>query len=150
MEAFALAMITTAAALWSGAIVFQSAVVAPVVFVNLDETNARVFLRTLFPRLFRLGLVCGGVMIAGLLWLSLGTGWTSALGMIAAATIVMLVCGTVSLWMVPHINNARDAGPFGAARFRRLHRANVALTLLILALGIAVLCLIANRAASVL
>lgn len=146
MEAVALAILTTAAAVWIGAIVFQSAIVAPVVFVNLDEASARVFLRTLFPRLFLLGLVCGAIMAASLLYVGYASGWTTAVSGIATATLLMLVFGAVSLWMVPHINAARDEGTAGVARFRQLHRANVSLTMLILLLGIAVLYLIARSA----
>ena len=42
-----------------GAIVFQSAYVAPVVFTVLDEAAASRFLRSLFPRFFKLGIGCG-------------------------------------------------------------------------------------------
>ncbi len=62
MTAFATALLIIPAATWLGSIVFQTAVVAPAVFVNLDEATARKFLRTVFPRFYRLGLVCGALM----------------------------------------------------------------------------------------
>ena len=58
-----LAAVNVTAAIWVGAIIFQSMAVAPVVFRSLDEGAARVFLRAIFPRLFKLGLGCGVVMI---------------------------------------------------------------------------------------
>ncbi|MFK8031292.1 MAG: DUF4149 domain-containing protein [Gammaproteobacteria bacterium] len=146
MEAIALAILTTAAAVWIGAIVFQSAIVAPVVFVNLDEASARVFLRTLFPRLFKLGLACGAIMAASLAYVGYASGWTTAITTIALAIVLMVVFGAASLAMVRHINAAKDAGSAGVARFKQLHRANVSLTMLILLLGIFVLYLIAHRA----
>lgn len=148
MEVVALTIVSTAVAIWIGAIVFQSAIVAPVVFGNLDQESARVFLRTLFPRLFRLGLACGAVMAAGIAWLVVVTGSVDDLAALAGVTVFMVVAGVISLGMVPHINRARDAGPFGATQFRRLHRVNVSLTFLILLLGIALLFMIAQRAAS--
>jgi hypothetical protein len=123
-------LLTVAAGIWIGAIVFQSAIVAPTVFLDLDESAARIFLRRLFPRFF---------MLAGLALV----GFDARNGLpIAALTVVMLVLEAASLWMVPAINAARDAGAAGKARFDRLHRLSVVFTVLILVLGIAVIALI--------
>jgi hypothetical protein len=146
MESFATALVTIAAGTWVGAIVFQSAVVAPAVFVNLDESAARSFLRTLFPRFFRLGLICGALMLAGLLVSGFFAGWSSTLVSLTTVTAVMLILEAISLGMVPYINSARDAGAAGAVNFARLHRASVLMTIVILLLGIAVLAMIAIAA----
>lgn len=146
MEAIALAVLTIAAAVWIGSIVFQSAIVAPTVFVNLDEGSARVFLRTLFPRLFVLGLLCGALMAASMLLVGLASGWTATSATILGSTLVMLFLGGLSLRMVPHINAARDAGEAGKPTFKRLHRTNVSMTMVVLLLGLAILSLIAYRA----
>lgn len=132
-------LLIAAAGTWIGAIVFQSAVVAPTVFVDLDESTARVFLRRLFPRFFRLGLICGVLMLVGLALV--GFDAPNALP-IAALTAAMLILEAASLWMVPAINAARDAGAAGKARFDRLHRLSVLFTVVILFLGIGVLALI--------
>jgi hypothetical protein len=132
-------LLIAAAGAWIGAIVFQSAVVAPTVFVDLDESAARVFLRRLFPRFFKLGLVCGALMLAGLALV--GFDAPNALP-IAALTVAMLVLEAASLWMVPAINAARDAGEAGKARFDRLHRLSVLFTVVILLLGIGVIALV--------
>lgn len=133
------ALLIAAAGIWIGAIVFQSAVVAPTVFVDLDESAARAFLRRLFPRFFKLGLICGVLMLAGLALV--GFDAPNSL-IITALTVAMLILEVASLWMVPSINAARDAGADGKARFDRLHRLSVLFTVLILLLGLAVVVLI--------
>jgi len=148
METFAAAVLTISAGIWIGAIVFQSSVVAPSVFVDLDEAAARSFLRTLFPRFFRLGLVCGALMLAALLGFGVFAGWTAATIALASVTSVMIILEAISLMLVPHINAARDAGEAGDAKFARLHRTSVFLTVAILLLGIAVLTIVAARAAA--
>ena len=132
-------LLIAAAGSWIGAIVFQTAVVAPTVFVDLDEAAARVFLRRLFPRFFKLGLICGVLMLVGLALV----GFDAPNGLpIAALTAAMLILEAASLWMVPAINTARDAGAAGKARFDRLHRVSVLFTVVILILGIGVVALI--------
>ena len=121
METFAAALLTLSAGVWVGAIVFQSAVVAPAVFVDLDETAARALLRTLFPRFFRLGLICGALMLAAVLSLGVFSGWTATFTILASITGTMIILEAISLAMVPHINSARDAGATGHAKFERLH-----------------------------
>ncbi len=148
METFAAALMTISAGTWTGAIVFQSAVVAPAVFVDLDEAAARSFLRALFPRFFRLGLVCGALMLAALLGLGVVAGWTATTIALASMTSIMIVLEAISLALVPRINAARDAGQAGEARFARLHRISVLLTVVILLLGIAFLAIVAARAAA--
>ena len=147
MMGFATTLLTISAGTWVGAIVFQTAVVAPAVFVDLDEAAARSFLRTLFPRFYRLGLLCGALMFAGLLWIGAVAGWTTTVVILIVATSVMVILEAISLGMVSHINAARDAGEAGRARFLRLHGLSVLLTVVILLLGIGVLAIVAARAA---
>ncbi len=147
MTSFATALLTISAGTWVGAIIFQSAVVAPTVFVDLNESAARTFLRTLFPRFFRLGLVCGFLMLAGLIWLGTLAAWPSSVVALVVVTSVMVLFEAVSLRMVPQINAARDAGQAGETLFSRLHRISVLLTVAILLLGIAVLVAVSTLAA---
>lgn len=147
MEALATILLTISAATWVGAILFQSVIVAPAVFVDLDMGSARRFLRTLFPRFYRLGVGCGLLMAAGILMLVGFAGRSSSLLAVAAATALMLVLELISLWLVPRINAARDAGEAAAGRFERLHRLSVILTVIILLLGIAVLSFVGVKAA---
>jgi len=147
METFIAAILTVSAGIWVGAIVFQSAVVAPAVFVDLDEDAGRSFLRTLFPRFFRLGLACGALMLASVLSFAFFSGWSATAGILASVTSIMILLEAISLAMVPHINAARDAGEAGHAKFTRLHRTSVLLTLAILLLGITLLAMVAASAA---
>ena len=62
MLASALAVLCAGA--WLGTIVFQSALVAPAVFGELDPAAARRVLRRLFPRFFVLGLGLVGLALA--------------------------------------------------------------------------------------
>ena len=142
MEALASTLITIAVGTWVGAIIFQSAVVAPAAFANLDSDAARRFLRALFPRFYRLGLVCGGLTLLGIAMAAAAMGWSGRLTTLAAAASGMLALEIVSLRLVPLINAARDAGAAGAARFERLHRFSVALTVIILIVGVVLLSMI--------
>lgn len=135
-----------ACATWVGSIVFHSAIVAPSVFATLDESRARDLLRTLFPRFFRLGLVCGGIMAVALVLLTSLSAWTPVVVMLAALTATMIVFEGLSLWLVPRINAARDAGSAGAARFANLHRLSVLLTVAILIAGVAALAIVGMSA----
>lgn len=146
METLAAVLFLIGGSVWVGAIVFQSAVVAPAVFGNLDNSAARVFLRALFPRFFRFGLICGLLMIFSVAWLVMVTGWSDMLIQLAAMTGVMFVLEVVSLGMVASINAARDEGASGDSRFQRLHRASVLMTILIMVLGISVLVLFGRLA----
>lgn len=147
MEAFGTTLLTIAAGTWVGAIIFQSAIVAPAVFVDLDSDSARRFLRTLFPRFYRLGIVCGVLMSIGIAVLIRLDGMPAPVKTVAAAAVLMLILELVSLWLLPRINAARDAGIDAAGRFHRLHRLSVILTVAILVLGLIVLGVIGFGAA---
>jgi len=127
-------VLTIALATWLGAIVLQSLVVAPTLFTVLDEGPAGRVLRRLFPRFFRLGLICGAVALLCIAALYLGPVDAPHAGI---ATLVLVGAITASqgicLWLVPRINAARDRGPSGARSFRQLHGASVTLTLAALA-----------------
>ena len=135
------------AAIATGSIVFQSFIVAPAVFSSLETDAARSFLRTLFPRFFRLNLVVAALGCGALLASGLANGWSILEIWGAVATALVAVSMLVSLSVVPTINRARDAGPEGDAAFRRLHKLTVMLTVLALLLSIAVLVAIAGTSA---
>lgn len=148
MEAFATTLLAIAAASWVGAIVFQSAIVTPTVFFALDSDSARRFLRTLFPRFFELGVGCGIVMIVGVLILAIRASWSLALLTLGAAAVAMLALQLISVWLVPRINAARDAGADAKGRFEHLHRLSVLLTMINLVLGLVTLGVLGSNAAT--
>ena len=102
-----------------GIIVFQSAVVAPLVFTQLKNGASGAFLRALFPRFF--------LILAGL---GLAMGITSQLaGFTAGAILGGLALGFALLAyaLIPPTNRARNEGRTDS--FKRLHLASVLLTL---------------------
>ena len=135
-----------AAGIWMGAIVFQSVIVAPTVFGGLDEAQARRFLRTLFPKFFRLGLVCGVVMATSLAVITIVSGGSDLLTTLATITATMLIFQAISLSLVPLINSARDSGTAGEKRFKRLHRLSVLLTVVVLLLAVLAIATIGRTA----
>ena len=107
-----------------GMILFQSAVVAPVVFKSLDGEQAKVFLRSLFPKLFIICAVLGALsLLQSVFW---GEPSTSSYGVTLMTIIAMGVCYAI----VPATNRARDDG--NQKRFAQLHRVSVYLTMSVL------------------
>ncbi|MDJ0941100.1 MAG: DUF4149 domain-containing protein [Woeseiaceae bacterium] len=132
-------VLAIATAVWVGAILFQSAVVAPSVFTVLDEAAARRFLRALFPRFFRLGAACGAAMLIAALVGGLVAGWTPVTVWASAVSTATLVLSLTALSIIPATNAARDAGDAGRARFVTLHRVSVLMTVAMLFLGLVLL-----------
>ena len=103
----------------SGMILFQTAIVAPVVFTTLDSENASKFLRKIFPRFFMV------IFILGISALIVSSIFLSIQGIvIAAVTAISMI---ISYLVVPATNKARDEDRSSA--FRRLHTLTVVLTL---------------------
>ena len=107
-----------------GMILFQSAIVAPIVFNRLDGEQAKVFLRTLFPRLF---IICAFLGLISLL-VSLYRGKVSVASYVVTVTtfVAMITCYII----VPATNRARDAK--NHQQFAMLHRVSVYLTMTVL------------------
>ncbi len=142
MEKLMVFLTLAAAGVWTGAILFHSAVVAPATFKVLDSNAAGLFLRRLFPSFFRFGLVCGGLMLVGLVVDA--TFASSVRGNALAITVAMCVLQAICLAMVPAINAARDEGEGGKRRFGRLHLVNVLLTISVLVMGLVVIYLLVS------
>ena len=103
----------------SGMILFQTAIVAPVVFTTLDAENASKFLRKIFPRFFMV------IFILGISALIVSSVFLSIQGIVIAA--VTAISMNISYLVVPATNKARDEDRSTA--FRRLHTLTVVLTL---------------------
>jgi magnesium-transporting ATPase (P-type) len=103
----------------SGMILFQTAIVAPVVFTTLDAENASKFLRKIFPRFFMV------IFILGISALIVSSVFLSIQGIIIAA--ITAISMFISYLVVPATNKARDEERSKA--FRRLHTLTVVLTL---------------------
>jgi len=100
-----------------GAMLFFASVVAPLVFAHFPESDAGAFIRRLFPRYYDVLAVATAL---GSLF-ALG----SAVGALMSAVMVLFVFSR--FWLMPRINDARDAGR--EARFALLHRASVVINM---------------------
>jgi heme A synthase len=116
--------------IWSGTIIFFSAVVAPTVFKSLDEREAGVFLRAFFPKYYIFGIVLGVISIIYLLFSPVHS---HLLYSIMAMT-VLTILGRMS---IPIINKARDTNNEQA--FKRYHLISVIMNVLTLVIGIIIL-----------
>ena len=116
--------------IWSGTIIFFSAVVAPTVFKSLDEKDAGVFLRAFFPKYYIFGIVLGVISIIYLLFSPVHS---HLLYSIIAMT-VLTILGRMS---IPIINKARDTNNEQA--FKRYHLTSVMMNVITLVIGIIIL-----------
>ena len=102
-----------------GIIVFQTAVLAPLVFTQLKDGASGPFLRALFPRFFLILAVLG-----------LGSALSSYLGDFDRGTAlgtIALILALIAFVLIPSTNRARDEDRKKA--FKALHLASVLLTL---------------------
>ena len=116
--------------IWSGVIIFFSAVVAPTVFKSLEEREAGVFLRSFFPKYYIFGIVLGGAALVILMFMPISAILTYA---IVAMTLLTLL-GRMS---IPIINNARDSGD--EAGFKKYHLISVMMNVITLIIGLVIL-----------
>ena len=86
----ALAVAILSAGLWLGALVFQSAIVAPTLFGKVPLETASAFLRALFPRYYALGVGCSLALTASLAAAGAGLGWPAVLTWQLAGALLML------------------------------------------------------------
>ena len=104
-----------------GGMVFFAAVLAPLVFTQLDAAVSGRFIRAAFPRYYLFLLVTSSIAAAGL----------AAVDRWASLAMVLVAGVTVWLWqdLMPRINAMRDASVAGNAeagrRFARAHQASV-------------------------
>jgi hypothetical protein len=134
---------------WVGSILFFSFGVAPIIFTVLGAESGGKFVRALFPRYYLWGAIWGSIalpsFVAGPLCFPDLRG-----PMVGVEALAILSCILIMLYagnsLVPAINHARDAGPLGAERFRRLHRRSVVLNGVVLVVGLGLLVSFAIRA----
>ena len=107
-----------------GIIVFQTALAAPIVFVFLEKTQSRIFIRKIFPRIFWLLFSIGIVMLV----LVMNYGHKSNIQfLVSFVTIVLpLICALI----VEPTNKATDNDD--QKTFKILHSLSVILTMIVL------------------
>lgn len=110
-----------------GIILFQTGIIAPVVFRSLNERDAGLFLRAIFPKFF--------IFLSGLSLLNFVFALINCQVGIAIISGVSSVLMIVAFTLIPATNRSRDEG--SEQRFKRLHSLSVLLTVVVLGLNIA-------------
>ena len=105
-----------------GVILFQTAVIAPTVFRSLEPDQAGLFLRKVFPKFFVVLAVLGiiGVIVA-LVGDATDKLWNC---------LITFILATAAYLLIPMTNKSRDEG--NEKLFKKLHKASVSMTVLIL------------------
>ena len=116
--------------IWSGTIIFFSAVVAPTVFKSLDEREAGIFLRAFFPKYYIFGIVLGVISVIYLLF-------NPVHNHLLYSIIAMTVLTILGRMSIPIINKARDTNNEQA--FKRYHLISVMMNVITLVIGIIIL-----------
>ena len=76
--------------IWSGVIIFFSAVVAPTVFKSLEEREAGVFLRAFFPKYYIFGILLGVASVVILMFMPISAILTYAIVTMTLLTVLGL------------------------------------------------------------
>ena len=112
----------------AGLIIFQSTLAAPIVFLFLEKKQARIFIRKVFPKLFKLLLSIGLIMLC----LNLFFGVNKQVQYLVS--IITFIFSTVCLFMVNPANHATDTN--NQKRIKLLHKSSVILTMIVLILNL--------------
>lgn len=110
----------------AGSMVFFGAIVAPLVFRSLPADEAGRFLRAFFPKYYVWGMAVSliGVVIAAF----------ADVANLVLCVLVTLLFVFARQWLMPRINDARDASLTGdtaaTARFDHLHKLSVVINML--------------------
>ena len=130
-----------ASSLAFGGMVFFSAVVAPATFSKLDEKNAALFIRGIFPWYYLFVIITAGIGALTMLTL---VPW--AAGGLAVAAIGAFISRQ---GLMPRINGARDQANDGdteaQVRFDKLHKLSIQINGFGLAGAVAAIVLIATH-----
>ena len=132
---------------WIGSIIFFSFFVAPVVFKTLDREKAGEVVGIVFPRYYKLGYVCGALILlcflisgnAGLKWCAWGI-------MVLASGLAGLVVNPKAKKLKEEIKtSSEDEKPALEAKFKSMHSLSVKLNAVVLFSGLWLLGLTASN-----
>ncbi len=113
------------AALLAGGMLFFSFIFAPLVFRSLDQENAGVLIRAVFPVYYLAGLL---IALLGAIFAWPGSATDGAL--LGAVALVFALARQVLRPAIDAQRARRDEDPAAAAAFRRLHGFSMVLNLL--------------------
>ena len=142
MTAFAKWLYLVALIVWVGAVVFFSFVAAPAIFGVLPKAEASRTVSVIFPTYYRVGYLCGAVLVVTSLVLrghAVARLWWGVSGLVAAVMLAAtLYAGTVVLpaasALRPQIVQGTPPQPV-REEFDRLHRLAVNLNVIVMAGG---------------
>jgi hypothetical protein len=132
---------------WLGSIIFFSFFVAPVVFKTLDREKAGEIVGIIFPRYYKLGYICGALILLCFLMIGeVGLKW-------CAWGIMVLGSGLAGLVINPKAKKIKEqlkSSPENEilpleAKFKTLHSLSVKLNALVLFSGLWLLGLTASN-----
>ena len=106
-----------------GVIIFQSFFVAPIIFSSIEESQARIFIRKIFPKLFIFLTLLGFIMIVSNLLLRKPNN-------LEYLSLINFLLPLICYLIIPATNNATDNKD--ERKFKILHTVSVLLTLVIL------------------
>jgi hypothetical protein len=110
-----------------GIIFFQTALAAPIVFSNLNKSQSRIYIRNIFPKIFKTNM-CLSLTLLMVNVIFLTNEISILIGLISFA--LSLIC----LLIIPATNNATDNG--NTKKFKLLHLASVLMTIIVLIINI--------------
>tara|TARA_Y100001936_G_scaffold252638_1_gene313200 strand:- start:4206 stop:4610 length:405 start_codon:yes stop_codon:yes gene_type:complete len=111
-----------------GIIFFQTAIAAPIVFSYLKKDQSRIFIRSVFPKIFTILLCIGIIMIFLNFYFDVNNNIQHSVGF--TTFLLPLIC----FLMVPATNDATDSN--NTKRFKILHTLSVILTMIVLIINI--------------
>ena len=110
-----------------GIIFFQTALAAPIVFNNLNKSQSRIYIRNIFPKIFKTNMCLSLIqLMVNVIFLT--NEISILIGLISFA--LSLIC----LLIIPAKNNATDNG--NTKKFKLLHLASVLMTIIVLIINI--------------
>jgi uncharacterized membrane protein len=144
MRAAVLWLYLLALIVWLGETVFLSLVVAPSIFASFPVEEAGRVMSALFPAYYRVGAVCGVVLVVAALalwrWTAAGGGrWGLSAALAAIMLAAVLYAGLAIQPRVRELRDQRhrpDAPADVEIEFDRLHRLSVQLNGVVLAGGL--------------
>lgn len=141
-----------AIAVWLGTLVFHSFIVAPTLFQALPTSTAGDVVARIFPTYYRIGYVCATIAVLAPWYLLRGSQapalWRWASVVAGWMLVLTLAAGAIVHPRAAALRQEMAGGgerPEVRAEFRRLHAAAVALNVVVLASGIALVGVVARQ-----
>lgn len=131
---------------WLGSIIFFSFFVAPVVFKTLDREKAGEIVGIIFPRYYKLGYICGSLILLSFLMIGdVGLKWCAWGIMVLGSGLAGLVINPKAKKIKEQLKSSPENEiPPLEAKFKILHSLSVKLNALVLFSGLWLLGLTAS------